>query len=453
MTLCYPGGVAVDSNGNLFVADSGNNRVIEYDAPFNTDTVADEVFGTCGDFTGEGAGCTGVSAATLNNPTSVAIDSGNNLWVIDAGNNRIVEYADPIGGGSDITASIVLGQLASFSSHNCNLGAAAPTADSLCFVGINSGLTFDSGGNLYVSDSGNNRVLEYFTPAQAGSSPGTPGSGGDSTADEVFGQRSFTATNNQTANGESDSTLLSPGGIALDGSGDLFIADEGNQRVLEYASSALNPPGAASLVLGQCGSFSSTSCRAPTNIQAALEETLNFAIPQAGPSDLASGLAFDASGDLYVADTANNRVLTLSPPLSSSVTDFSGRVLGQANFAHNSLNLIDGTGYSTPWGVAVDESTAPNRLYVVDSQNSRVLGYTSVSALNNLDPANAVFGQPDFFSYYPNQFDSTATYDPTAGSLAYPTAALVDSKRRSVRRRYRQQPRAGIRQSAWRRRS
>ena len=58
VTLCHPGGVAVDSNGNLFVADSGNNRVLEYNAPFLTDTVANEVFGTCGDFTGEGAGCT-----------------------------------------------------------------------------------------------------------------------------------------------------------------------------------------------------------------------------------------------------------------------------------------------------------------------------------------------------------------------------------------------------------
>jgi hypothetical protein len=340
----------------------------------------------------------------------------------------VVEFANPIAGGSSTTASVVLGQLASFTSNKCNLGTAAPTADSLCFVGFDSGLAFESGGDLFVSDSGNNRVLEFFTPAQGGTSPGSPGSGGDSTADEVFGQSgSFTKTNFQATNGESDATLLAPGGLALDGSGDLFIADEGNQRVLEYASGALNPPGVASLVLGRCGTFDSTSCPTPSNIQAGLEETLNFALPQAGLSDIAGGLAFDASANLYIADPANNRVLALSSPLTSSNPNFSGRVLGQASFAHNGLDLIDGTGYSTPWGVALDKSVTPNRLYVVDSQNNRVLGYVSVAALDNLDPASAVFGQPDFFSYYPNQFDSSNSNAPTAGTLALPTAAVVDS--------------------------
>jgi sugar lactone lactonase YvrE len=255
-----------------------------------------------------------------------------------------------------------------------------------------------------------------------------PGSGGDTTADEVFGENgSFTATNFQSTNGESATTLLSPGGIALDGSGNLYVADEGNQRVLEYVSSALNPPGAASLVLGQCDSFDATGCPPPPNIQTGLEETLNFALPPAGGSNLAGGLAFDDAADLYVADTANNRVLALTSPLTSSTTQFSGRVLGQASFAHNSLNLIDGAGYSTPWGVALDPSVTPNRLYVVDSQNNRVLAYSNATSIDNLKPANAVFGQPDFVSYYPNQFDSTASNSPTAGTLAYPTAAVVDS--------------------------
>ena len=136
-TLFHPSGIAVDSNGNLFVADSGANRVLEYNAPYiSMGTAANEVFGTCGDFTGEGAGCTGVSAATLNNPTAIGIDPSNNLWVVDAGNNRVVEYANPVAGGSNITASIVLGQLGSFTSNACNLGGAAPTADSLCFVRV-----------------------------------------------------------------------------------------------------------------------------------------------------------------------------------------------------------------------------------------------------------------------------------------------------------------------------
>jgi sugar lactone lactonase YvrE len=430
-TLFHPSGVAVDSHGNVFIADSGANRVLEYNVPFvsGLQPVANEVFGTCGDFDGEGTGCTGgASAATLNNPTAVAIDPDDNLWVVDAGNNRIVEYANPISGGSNITASVVLGQLGSFTSSGCNLGAASPTADSLCFTGFEAGLAFDSSGNLFVSDSANNRALEYFTPAQSGTAPGTPGSGGDSTADEVFGENgSFTRTNFQSANVESASSLSKPGGIVLDGSGNLYIADLGNQRVVKYSSSALNPPGAASLVLGQCGSFGSTGCPAPPNVQTGLGKMLNFNLVPAGAPNLAGGLAFDSSSNFYIADSANNRLLALNSPLTSSTSTFSGRVLGQVSFAHNGINEVDGEGYSTSWGVAIDRSASPNRLYVVDSQNSRVLGYQNVTTLNPLNQADSVFGQPDFVSYYPNQFDSTNSNDPSAATMAFPTAAVVDS--------------------------
>ena len=73
-TLFHPSGIAVDSNGNLFVADSGANRVLEYNAPYiSMGTAANEVFGTCGSFTGESAGCTGgASAATETGQPSCA---------------------------------------------------------------------------------------------------------------------------------------------------------------------------------------------------------------------------------------------------------------------------------------------------------------------------------------------------------------------------------------------
>ena len=202
-------------------------------------------------------------------------------------------------------------------------------------------------------------------------------------------------------------------------------------------------------MLGRCGTFDATGCPAPPNIQTGLAETLNFALLPAGASNLAGGLAFDADANLYIADAANNRVLALTSPLTSSTTEFSGRVLGQASFVHNGVDLIDGEGYSTPWGVALDRSVSPNRLYVVDSQNSRVLGYANVTTLNPLNPADAVFGQPDFFSYYPNQFDSTNSNDSDRRHTGISHRGRGRFKRESVRRGHRQQPRAGFLESLW----
>ncbi len=424
-TLFHPSGVAVDSSGNLFVADSGANRVLEYDSPFNEDDVADRVYGTCGSFIGGTCAGMTVSNATLSNPTSVAIDGGNNLWVVDAGDNRVLEYVNPIAGGSLTTASLVLGQLGIFSSTGCNLGGASPTADSLCFTGFDSGVVVDTAGNVYVGDSGNNRVLEYFSPAQSGTSPGTPGLAADTTADVVYGQNgSFTSNSYQANNGESGASLSAPGAVSLDASSDLYITDAGNQRVLEFTTTTTNPPAAATQVLGQCNSFTGSACP-PANIQTTLSETLNLAVTN--PSGVAGGLAIDAAGELYVADPLNNRVLVLPSPTSSSTSTFSGRVLGQISFIHNQADFVDGEGYDIAWGVAVDTSVSPNRLWVVDSSNSRVLGYKNVTALNDLNPADVVIGQPDFFSYYPNQFDSTASNSPTAATLALPTAAAVDA--------------------------
>jgi NHL repeat-containing protein len=122
----------------------------------------------------------------------------------------------------------------------------------------------------------------------------------------------------------------------------------------------------------------------------------------------------------------NNRVLALSQPLTSSIKDFSGRVLGQASFAHNSLDLIDGTGYSTPWE---SPSTRTRRLTASKWSIRKTAAYSATprQRAEQSGSSNAVFGEPDFFSYYPNQFDSTTSHDPTAGSLAYPAAAVVDS--------------------------
>ncbi len=144
----------------------------------------------------------------------------------------------------------------------------------------------------------------------------------------------------------------------------------------------------ANHVFGQGGSFTSTTCNYDTGI-----------LTTASANDLClnsnAGVAADAPGNLYVADSANNRVLEYNTPLTNTTADL---VLGQQDFSHNGPNLIDGRGMDSPESVAIDTSMVPNRLYVSDGSNNRVLGYKNVKTFVNGGAADLVIGQPGFLS-------------------------------------------------------
>ena len=165
-SLCKPFGVAVDGAGNVYVADSGNSRVLEYDKPLaGGDTVADEVFGQPNGFATAGCNRGGQpGAANLCAPGYVAVDSTGNLYVSDRNNSRVLEYDNPL--ASDTVADHVLGQFGSFTSGICNNSdnnlRPAVNAGSLCAP---AGLALDGSNNLYVADAANSRVLRFATPA------------------------------------------------------------------------------------------------------------------------------------------------------------------------------------------------------------------------------------------------------------------------------------------------
>jgi sugar lactone lactonase YvrE len=127
-TLCFPSAVAVDPAGNLYVADQGNNRVLEYDDPFARDTQPDLVFGQGGSFTSSACNKGGtIGAATLCNPLGVATDSAGKLYISDTSNSRVLEYDLPL--VTDVTDR-VFGQGGSFNTGGCDIGGVS--ADSLC---------------------------------------------------------------------------------------------------------------------------------------------------------------------------------------------------------------------------------------------------------------------------------------------------------------------------------
>lgn len=288
-SLCNPSGVATDANGNLYVADQGNSRVLEYNVPFAgcgsfpcVGGPANLVFGQSD---GLSSTCNngGLSANSLCRPRGVALDASGNLYVADQSNSRVLEYDTPL--TTNTTADLVFGQGGSFSSGTCNNGGLS--ASSLCFP---TSVALDASGNLYVADGGNHRVLEYDTPLAT-----------DTTADLAFGQGG--AFNSSTCNsgGRSANSLCSPAGVALDVAGNLYVADFDNNRVLEY-DAPLATDTTADLVFGQGGNFTSFICN-------------NGGLSASSLCD-PTGVALDAAGNLYVAEESNNRVLEYDQPLA-----------------------------------------------------------------------------------------------------------------------------------------
>ncbi|MGA8792471.1 hypothetical protein [Candidatus Binatus sp.] len=403
--LCNPYGVAVDAAGNLYVADANNNRVLKYTTPFAgcgsfpcVGGSANMVFGQGGSFNSNTANNGGEpSANNLNSPWGVAVDGNGNLYVADTVNNRVLEYNAPLTNAA--TANLVFGQGGIFTSNTGNNGGAS--ANSLY---LPVGVAVDASGDLYVADYFNSRILEYNTPLTVTATPGS----GDTTADLVFGQGGSFTSHTPNYGGLSASSLNYPFGVAVGASGDLYVADYLNSRVLEY-NTPLTYGTTANLVFGQGGSPTSTGCNSDT-------EGGN---PTANDLCYPWGIAADAAGNLYVADTSNNRVLEYDTPLAPNIT--ADVVVGQPDFLHNLPNFPDQYSLYNPFAVTIDTSTTPNRLYVADESNSRVLGWKNVTAFTNGAPADLVIGQPDFLSVACN------TGGTSGSSLCYPYGITVDA--------------------------
>lgn len=161
--LCQPVGVALDSTGNLYVADYSNNRVLEYDNPFapGGSATANLVFGQDGNFTTGSCNLNGATSTSLCNPNLIAVDPTGNLFVTDFANNRTLEFSTPAISGNT-TASHVFGQGDNFTSNECDIGAIHPSAQTEC---NRVAVAADSSGNLFVADFGNNRTLKYDPPS------------------------------------------------------------------------------------------------------------------------------------------------------------------------------------------------------------------------------------------------------------------------------------------------
>jgi sugar lactone lactonase YvrE len=395
-SLNGPDSVAVDSHDNMYVTDYYNNRELEFNNPAGTSsTTADLVFGQDDDFTANSCDLGGgASAQTLCNPYGSAVDSSNNLYVGDYGNNRVLAYKETSNPPSNNTATIELGQ-ADFLHSAPNIANSSSLYNPK-FVAV------DSLNHLYVADTYNNRVLG-FTDASAFVN--------GAAATVVIGQPDFDSASANQGSYPNATTLYNPFGVAVDSSNNLYVADFGNNRVLEYDtpfSQSVTTDLAASTVWGQGGDFTSNVANLDGSPDA---ETLN------GPA----GLTIDQSGNLWIADYYNNRVLEYYSPLFNSTANF---VLGQPDFVHNSVNQGGAPTASSLYYPASVRADSHSNIYVADAENNRVLEYNNPLAHpSTLDPAaNEVWGQAGVFT--------TGTCNQggvSANSLCYPNDIALDT--------------------------
>jgi hypothetical protein len=420
-TLAGPADVAA-SGTTLAVADRGNNRVLLY----STSSLANENAPATA-VVGQPDAVSYVpnldqrtpSAARLSGPGGVALD-GTHLIVADSENHRVLIWnAVPTTNG--VPADVVLGQT-DFTSHAPNHGNLDANGDQVCDAD-SSGLFYPTGvasdgTHLFVADRLNNRVLVWSTfPA----SNGKP-------ADAVLGQADFTSSGANASNGGFTvvaNGLNLPTGLTLSGTS-LYIADSENNRVVRWDTVTTAPVAAAFIGQANGTSVSNPNTQPMGGVAPGMPSNPS-------PGALASSLVHPrgvtvAGGVVYVSEIDTNRVhlfdaTSLAPQGELGQTS---DTLGTVN-----TNGVGAGSLDAPWGLASDAG----HLWVADSANHRVLGYPSTPALATGALATIVIGQSSFQTAGFNQTSTAAggaTSQPRGLSLTGKRLFVADTNNHRV---------------------
>jgi sugar lactone lactonase YvrE len=391
----YPFGVFVDASGNVYVADSANNRIRKVSPTGVVTTLA----GGSGGFA-DGTG----TSAKFSNPYGVAMDTSGNLYVADLSNNRIRK----------VSTTGVVTTLAGSGTRGSSDGSALAG-----FAGPNC-VAIDAAGNLYVAEKDQHRISKILPDGTL-----TTLAGGS-----AAGFADGTGTSAQFTN---------PRGVAVDASGTVYVADHNNHRIRKVSPTGVVTTLAGSGTNGYSdGTGTSASFNYPMGVAVDASGTIyvadynNNRIRKVSPTGVVTtlagsgawsfgdgtgtsasfnyptGVAVDASGNVYVADSSNHRIRKVSP--TGVVTTLAGG--GTSGFG----GFADGTGTSArfnyPAGVAVDAS---GYVYVADSSNHLIRKVSPTGFVTTLAGTYSWSGGGGF-----------ADGPGTSAQFAWPTGVAVD---------------------------
>lgn len=340
-----PSSLAIDGADNLYVADSGNH-VIRKITPAGVVTTLAGTAGSFGATDGVGA------AARFNNPRGIVCAADGTLYVADTNNNSIRKIAPD-------------GAVTTLAGQTNTVGGADGTGSAARFNFPNS-LALDQAGNIIVADE-NNCTIRRVTPAGVVTTiAGSAGAQG-----RVNGTGSAARFNQPT-------------GVAVDGSGNIYVVDYVNQLIRKIA-----PDGNVTTVAGTGGSTGSYDGTGYSMSPVFLR----------GPTSA----AVDGAGNVYIADTLNHSIRKITP---AGVTTL---LAGDGSSAGNSNGTGTAARFNAPVGVAVD---AAGNVYVADAANHLI---RKITPAGEVTTAGGQAGQPG----YVDGAKDTAKFD-------FPSGVVVD---------------------------
>ena len=327
-----PGQIAVDVAGVLYVADQGNHTV-RMITPVGTNWVTTTIAGlagTTGNADGEGV------AARFNSPYGIAVDNSTNVYVAENGNPMIRKITPT---GTNWIVTTIAGQAGSS-------GAADGTNNMARFSDL-LGLTIDNTGILYVC-GGAPRTIRKIIPAGTNWVVSTWAGG------PAFGSSDATGTN---------ATFGRPACVVADYSGNVYVTDTGNSTIRQITSAAV-----VSTIAGSASANSANGTGPAARFN--------------GPY----GVALDVTGNLYVADTENATIRKIT---SAGVVS---TLAGKATFFGSSDGAGSEARFKRPRGVATD---AAGNIYIADTENRTIRKITPAGFVSTLAGATNAFNCQD----------------------------------------------------------